>query len=412
MKTVSLSLLIKDQKGATAVLVTVIIIMLLGFAALAIDISNIFVANNELQNAADAAALAGARFLYNDSGTSVNVNCNQIARDAAIANNAEGVPVEVNWSGGNSGDIQRGHWSFASRVFTPNDSTSPVDLWNVSDDVLDADLNFINAVQVTVRREATPITSYFAKIFGHESFEKSASAIAYIGFTGTLRPEDVDQPIAICRESILKDGAYSCNIGRMINSGENVSSSETGGWTSFNQDNPCTGGTNAQEVRSLICGNGNPDSIKLGEAVATNGGEIQTAFDRLVSCWETASSDKTVPWNLTLVVVTCPGNNISVCEEVVGAVNVNIIWITGAGTDPQYNGAPTQMGDWSDTSPDGQVRWGSFVNYFHLQNVDGSPAPYAKKSIYFLPDCSEHELSGTTGGENFGILARIPVLVK
>jgi len=101
-----------------------------------------------------------------------------------------------------------------------------------------------------------------------------------------------------------------------------------------------------------------------------------------------------------------------VCQEVVGAVNVNILWITGAGEDPQYNNAPAQMGDWSDSSQDGQVRWGSFVNYFHLENVDGSPAPYAKKSIYFLPDCTEHDLSGTTGGENFGILATIPVLVK
>ena len=38
-------------------------------------------------------------------------------------------------------------------------------------------------------------------------------------------------------------------MGRMINSGQNIASSETGGWTSFNQDNPCSGGTNAQEVQ-------------------------------------------------------------------------------------------------------------------------------------------------------------------
>ncbi len=37
---------------------------------------------------------------------------------------------------------------------------------------------------------------------------------------------------------------------------------------------------------------------------------------------------------------------------------------------------------------------------------------YQKKNIFFLPDCTVHEPVGTTGGENFGILAEIPVLVK
>ena len=36
---------------------------------------------------------------------------------------------------------------------------------------------------------------------------------------------------------------------------------------------------------------------------------------------------------------------------------------------------------------------------------------WRQKTIYFLPSCSFHEPKGQTGGENFGILARIPVLV-
>ena len=32
--------------------------------------------------------------------------------------------------------------------------------------------------------------------------------------------------------------------------------------------------------------------------------------------------------------------------------------------------------------------------------------------MYYLPDCTPHEPTGTTGGENFGILAKIPVLVN
>jgi hypothetical protein len=68
--------------------------------------------------------------------------------------------------------------------------------------------------------------------------------------------------------------------------------------------------------------------------------------------------------------------------------------------------------DWSSDKTNGQERWDDFVERFNLQNVDGSPAPYQKKAIYFLPDCLYHEPVGVTGGDNFGILAKIPVLVK
>ena len=99
------------------------------------------------------------------------------------------------------------------------------------------------------------------------------------------------------------------------------------------------------------------------------------------------------------------------CEELVGAVNLNIVWITGAGEDPEYLNAPTQMGAWSSNNPNGANRWNSFVQNFQLKNVDGSDAPYEKKSIYFLPDCTPHEPAGVSGGQNFGVLAEIPVLV-
>jgi Flp pilus assembly protein TadG len=414
----------KDEQGATAIIVALVMFVLLGFAALAIDIGHLFVARNELQNAADAAALAGARFLYNDDGTAVNTGANQIAYDAATANHSETgsgleVAVEVDWTGGNEGDVQRGHWSFATGTFTPNASTVPVDLWNVSTEELDADLNFINAVRVVTRRAGTPVLSFFATIFGHQNFQLSADAVAYIGFAGTLLPHDVDQPIAICEESILNDGdEYTCTVGRMINSGQNTANSETGGWTSFSQDDACTGGTNAQEVKNLVCGDGNPEALMLGGEMATNGGDIQSAFNQLIQCWA-AATGKTQPWNVTLPVVTCPGNNVGTCEELQGAVNLNIIWITEAGEDPSYTNAPTQMagvgdyGNWSSGDPDGQTRWNSFAAHFNLQNVpDGTPAPYVKKSIYFLPDCTPHEPAGGSGGDNFGVLARIPVLVE
>jgi hypothetical protein len=386
-------------------------IVLLGMAALAIDISHLYVVRNEIQNASDAGALAGARFLYNENGTSVNKGANQVAYNAATSNQSERVPVDVHWNGSNSGDVQRGHWSFSARTFIPNDSLQPVPLWDVSTEELDQNPNFINAVKVQGRRQDRPAASFLARIFGYKSFTLSSEAVAYIGFAGTLAPFDVDQPIAICKQSLRLDDEYTCSVGRMTNSGHQAANHETAGWTDFNQVSPCQGGTNANAVRSLVCGEGNPDPIILGKPVATNGGAISSAFKALRECWVNTTG-RTQPWKLTLLVIDCPGNNVSPCEKAVGAVVVNIVWITGEGQDPHYNDAPMQVGAWSNSNPDGRARWVSFVNYFNLRNVDGAPAPYDNKSIYFLPDCQPHIPTGATGGENYGILAKIPVLVK
>ncbi len=402
---------IKNRKGTVAVIVATSTVVFVGLAAFAIDLGHLFVVRNELQNAADAGALAGARVLYNNNGTAVNATANITAYNAAIANRSEKVPVDVHWSGGNAGDIQRGHWCFATRTFTPNDSLLPVSLWNTSQEELDANPNFINAVRVKARREDKPAASFLAGIFGIRNFILSTDAIAYIGFAGTLAPFEVDQPIAVCSQSILSDEEYNCTVGRMINSGQLVAAHETAGWTDYNQVNPCLGGTNARDVRSLVCGDGNTEPIILGAPVSTNGGDIASAFKKFRDCWANKTG-KTKPWKLTLLVIDCPGNNVGTCEKVVGSVTVNIVWITGEGEDPSYNDVPTQMGKWSNQNPNGKIRWTSFAQNFRLKNLDNTEAPYDKKSIYFMPDCTPHIPTGRTGGENFGILAKIPVLVK
>ncbi|MHC4184143.1 MAG: pilus assembly protein TadG-related protein, partial [Planctomycetota bacterium] len=244
---------------------------------------------------------------------------------------------------------------------------------------------------------------------------KQAQAIAYAGFPGTLLAGGVDQPIAICEESILNDdGDYDCSIGRMINSGQNIENAESGGWTSFNQNNPCEGGTNAQEVNSLVCGTGNPEPLQSGKNMATSGGQIQSAFNTLISCWEDYVNDHVGEdqlWSLTLPVITCPGNNVGPCEELRGAVSVDVVWITGAGGDPSYSKVPTSHAGWDGSAiADGELRWGDFVSHFNLKNVGNEDAPYQKKSIYFKPECGAQPVGGT-GGDNFGILAEIPVLV-
>lgn len=404
-----------NQDGAVAVYAAIITLLFFMFTAMAVDVGHLYGVKNELSNAADAGALAGAHELFDDEGN--------LARDSALAEAAR--VTSLNHTGQELvkvGDVQTGHWSFLDKEFTPNENTTQAEWQERSFADLDGDPNFINAVRVVSDRGETP--SFFAKVLGYDSFSVSAEAVAYMGFAGTLFPLEADQPIVICEDTLKVDDHYSCNIGRMINSGQDSTNNETGGWTDFSQSdedtNVCAGGTNATDVRNTIqpggtCeGSGNPESILLGIDIATNGGQISSAFSDLRECWLEASEDGTVPWEITLPVVTCPSNNIGTCEEVVGAVTVNVLLITGNGNDPGYNNVPTEMAGWDGDIDlnNGEVRWGQFIEAFNLKNVDGSPAPYQKKAIYFKPDCDVHIPRGDSGGQNFGILAKIPKIVQ
>jgi hypothetical protein len=195
-----------------------------------------------------------------------------------------------------------------------------------------------------------------------------------------------------------------------------VANQETGGWTDFSQD-PDAQDPNPLEVASLVTRAENPDPIILGRPMAVSGGDIPTAFGLLRGRWINVTG-KDDPWSVALPVVECPGGQMDSPARMAGVVRVNILWVTDPNDDPSYSDAPREMetphsGDtWSSNDPDGQVRWNSFVRYFNLRDLNGAFAPYQKKAVYFVPDCHHQEPRGRTGGENFGILAKIPVLAK
>ncbi|MFC1610193.1 pilus assembly protein TadG-related protein [Myxococcota bacterium] len=407
----------KRQKGAVLVIVALLIVVFVAFAALSIDIGHLYVVRNELQNGADAGALAGARVLYLESdATQVNVGANEVANAAAVSNLSEKLPVEVGVE-----DVQRGHWSFTTQTFTANDSMQAPELWDASTQELDLDPNFVNAVRVVARRETIPAASFFAQAIGYGGLPMRAEAVAYLGFAGTLHPLDVDQPIAICDAAINTDGVYTCNVGRMISSGQGSSTPiNTGAWTDFNQDNPCSGGTNSNAIKGLVCDEGNPGALLMGEDMALTNGQVDVAFQQLDQCWRQATN-RTEPWNMTLPVIECGGDNdlhVTTCAPLISAVNVNVLWINRQ-NDPKYNNVPNQMAGFNDytdwdppSSVQGLARWTDFTTHFNLQDMDGNPAPYLTKTIYFAPDCSPHAPAGNTAGRNFGVMAKIPVLVQ
>lgn len=442
---------LQDQKGVTIILVAILMFVFIGIAALAIDLSSLYVVGNELQNAADAGALAGARFLYNDDGTAVSPGANLIAFAAATDNRALSaagpIPVEVQYTSGNAGDVQRGHWSFATREFTPNDSLVAVPLWGVTTEYLDDPASgFVNAIRVVTRREESPAAAFFSRIFGFTGFGLSREAVAYIGFAGTLAPGDVDLPIAICAQSLTgnltdqcgysndpNQNSYDCNMGFMLSDGQQKN---TAAWTNFTHT--CATASTGTIRDLLTCADSNPNEIVLGDSIGATNGVVDAVIghpndNNLMDCWKNAVDESGNPiraigdefpsqlWNLTLPTVDCVNLTVSNCMETCGAVNVNIAWILEKGNKIDDD-APFKMAGWNmENEPDGLIRWNNFVTHFNIRKPDLSLATCAdkncndggfkKKSIYFLPDCTPHELKGNTGGRNYGILARIPVLV-
>ncbi len=418
----------KNEKGATAVYAAVILIMLLMFAALGVDVNYLYGVRNELHNAADAGALAGASVLF-DNKCEVNT-------PAAIA---EATRVASANKTGNQAvteiTVTTGHWSFASKKLIAPSATEPV-----------------NAVKVVTKRSDTP--SFFAKIFNLNDFLVSADAVAWRGYPGTFSPGELDLPFAVCMNKITDDtilnaaSKVTCNMGRVINSGSKDSTSESGAWTNFSQDSQepddrCRQPT-PQDYKSVVmdpCENlGNKFDVQVGEGIGLKNGMSTTLKDYIYPCWA-AETEKRRNWNKTLPVITCDGSGIHSCDEdggetnLVGAVNVNVIWITDVLTsNPRkaaafYQDVPREMtiydkdGEETDswTCPVGyRSCWKSFVDKFDIRNVDNvKPASdadydalYQSRAIYFRPDCTVQVPTGGSGGQNFGICAKFAKLVK
>ncbi|MBE0576199.1 MAG: Tad domain-containing protein [Desulfuromonadales bacterium] len=372
----------KKDRGAILVLVAFFLIVLIAAIAFAVDINHLYVVRNELQNAADAGALAGAGALYTEftdadgnlvkAGTAVNPGANQIAFDTAKWNMSDNESVDINWPTGNivTDDIQRGHWSFSEDKFYESNSTVAVPLWGVSDEDLDKmdgvnftdpDGNkpvFINAVRVVTRRSETPAISLFAEFFGIEGFDMQMEAVAYIGFAGSLGPLEAEQPIVICDETLTNNnGEYECNVGRMLDSGSSCSPSDpscdpsinTAGWSDMTvseEVNQCSGSSSASDVKALVCkGGANPTEIKGGDYLSATNGVQTSSYNDMKSCWSAATSGGTEPYQMMLPVVDCgSGTSVDNCVRVVGAVTVNMLFMSkNGGTKPED--APTTMAD-------------------------------------------------------------------
>ncbi len=150
------------RRGATIVLVAVCIPLLLGLAAVTVDLGHLYCVRTELQNAADAAALAGA------SGLPDEWEVRERAQAIARANTANGHAIELPDDG-----LDVGFWDSEMQSFT----TVPEE----DDDIPDA-------CRVKVRLDeahGNAVELSFGQIFGWRTAETGASAVATFGTAQT-----------------------------------------------------------------------------------------------------------------------------------------------------------------------------------------------------------------------------------
>lgn len=146
---------LRDQKGGVLVVMAFSFAMLIGAAALAVDMSYAYVTETRLQVAADSAAMAAASQLP-DEGTAVATALDYVEKNMAAAQH--GTVLDSN-------DVQTGNWNSDTRVFTA--AGTP-----------------LNAVQIVTRRSednGNPLGLFFGRILGMGETNVSSVAIARKG---------------------------------------------------------------------------------------------------------------------------------------------------------------------------------------------------------------------------------------
>ncbi len=184
-----------NSRGGVLVLVVMLLVVFLGVAALAIDIGHITTTRNELQNVADAAALAGAAELgaiYVTLPTSSmptytftkSAITGPVVMAVASQNKASGLSITI-----------------------VNDDTKNeigqdiiIGMWNQSTGLVNPTLVGPDAVYVKARRDNTansPITTFFAGILGIDEASVTAEAVASLSGPSTVAEGELILPFGL-----------------------------------------------------------------------------------------------------------------------------------------------------------------------------------------------------------------------
>lgn len=353
------------QAGVVMVWVALSMLVILGLGALAVDVGFLMASRNELQNAADAAALAGAGELgnkyYNDEeyDSTWDSIIRAVAKDVGEKNKVAGDELLIDNS-----DIHIGCWDGSN--FGPCSSSSP------------------DAVRVITRRDgennSNQIITFFAKALGIDSVSVNANATAALTPISSVAEGDLEVPFVLSEELFWPPHDEFCgNIVIMR------PQSSCSAWTYFKEKN--SGTIQNTILPGLLDGTYEVPEVSVGDSLGTSEKDLGNAASKKFDELFMDRAECTVPDNFY-------DDNLSdeYCEE----------WVWEA-LSPVYSGGCTVS-----TSQDVTVLGFASVRITGVSN----PGESNLHSIQATVLCEKFEGQRGGGSINTGTKGTIPNLVE
>ncbi|CAJ0881768.1 hypothetical protein R20233_02718 [Ralstonia sp. LMG 32965] len=260
------------QRGAVGMIAPMLLVVFLSIGAIAVDVAHLYVVRNELQNAADAAALAGAAGLYPANPTPQWSNAVTKGTNAVTLNASDGTKLAT-------GTVTAGYWNLTgtpagmqAQTITPGTKDVP-------------------GVQVTITRASGvnggAVKGWLTWVFGGGSADIRATAVAVIAAPGTANPGALF-PVAL--NKCLFDLYWNYTTNQPINDpstgqpkilqintsyGSGSGTCASGEWTGFN------GATDANTEKGLVS-SGNPTTVNVGDSINISTG-VKTSVYHAIS---------------------------------------------------------------------------------------------------------------------------------
>ncbi len=207
----------KGAEGSMAVVIALGMVAFLGMASLAVDMGHLYTVKNEMQNNADAAALAAARALIHEDMSTGNRDTYRDASGAvnaamAVIQQASGLQGLASVPDGSRNDVDITFGTWNEHGADPN-----LKWTNIGNSAAVPPSSTANAVQVTLRRASGtvygPVTNLFAGVFGSGTSEVAATSRACMGYAYSVYAGTVELPVALPSTGVLSPLASNGNSG-------------------------------------------------------------------------------------------------------------------------------------------------------------------------------------------------------
>lgn len=393
------------KKGQVLAVGAVMMLGLIGVAALAVDVGYFYVARNQLQNIADGSALAATRTLGHiyqglpnqlhasyTCGDDCILAIETAAQDNAANNKAAGMVMSVL-----TDDVIIGQWD--SDGFTPT-FVSP------------------DAVQVVARREDGAngaVATFFARILGIETRGVNAVATAALSGQSTAWPGELELPIGIS-EYFFKQNPEEDWCDKDIQFYPTNDPASCAGWTSWEY------GSNDATLRRILeerDGYESPKTVADSSYFAFTGGTLSNpTFDALLHLFWLKGFDVDENWDYLLDEDT--GDRIQHAREDQGAVPLyGGVDINGDSIRGEYpDGTPRNKHKWETTVPvydrldcSNPNQTIKIIGFAPIEMRDVLNAP--NKLVRGIVKCDYvDDLANRGGGGEYGIKGSVPGLVR